>query len=118
MGQPEEVVALSKGYYVLTSLSVIPFIVFMTFKQYMEGIGNTKVAMVITISCNIMNIILNYIFIYGKFGAPALGVAGAGLATLVSRFMMPWFSSFTFTAPPCTPRFSGSSAGRTPTSGK
>lgn len=89
MGQPEEVVALSKGYYVLTSLSLIPFILFMTFKQYMEGIGNTKAAMVITISCNVMNIITNYIFIYGKFGAPVLGVAGAGLATLISRLMMP-----------------------------
>ena len=89
MGQPTEVVALCKGYYILTSLSVIPFILFMTFKQYMEGIGNTKVAMVITISCNVMNIFLNYIFIYGKFGAPFLGVAGAGLATLISRTMMP-----------------------------
>ena len=37
MGQPTEVVALCKGYYILTSLSVIPFILFMTFKQYMEG---------------------------------------------------------------------------------
>ena len=89
MGQPEEVIVLSKGYYILTSLSVIPFILFMTFKQYMEGIGNTKVAMVITISCNVMNIILNYMFIYGKLGAPNLGVAGAGLATLISRTMMP-----------------------------
>lgn len=80
MGQPEEVVALSKGYYVLTSLSLIPFILFMTFKQYMEGIGNTKVAMVITISCNVMNIILNYIFIYGKFGAPAPRRGRSGLA--------------------------------------
>ena len=83
MGQPAEVVELCKGYYILTSFSVIPFILFMTFKQYMEGIGNTKVAMVITISCNLMNIFLNYIFRYGKF------VAGAGLATLISRLMMP-----------------------------
>jgi len=89
MGQPTEVVALCNGYYTLTTLSVLPFILFMTFKQYMEGIGNTKIAMVITISCNIINIILNYIFIYGKFGAPLLGVAGAGLATLISRTMMP-----------------------------
>ena len=59
MGQPAEVVELCKGYYILTSFSVIPFILFMTFKQYMEGIGNTKVAMVITISCNLMNIFLN-----------------------------------------------------------
>ena len=89
MGQPAEVVELCKGYYILTSFSVIPFILFMTFKQYMEGVGNTKVAMVITISCNVLNILLNYIFIYGKFGAPFLGVAGAGLATLISRLMMP-----------------------------
>ena len=88
MGQPAEVVELCKGYYILTSFSVIPFILFMTFKQYMEGVGNTKVAMVITISCNVL-ILLNYIFIYGKFGAPFLGVAGAGLATLISRLMMP-----------------------------
>lgn len=89
MGQPEEVVSLGKGYYIYTSLSVIPFVIFMSFKQFMEGIGNTKVAMVITITCNVMNIILNYLFIYGKFGAPHMGVAGAGLATLISRALMP-----------------------------
>ena len=107
MGQPVEVVELCKGYYILTSFSVIPFILFMTFKQYMEGIGNTKVAMVITISCNLMNIFLNYIFIYGKFGAPFLGVAGAGLATLISRLMMPVaFFLYIHRSPNIQPRIS------------
>ena len=89
LGQPEDVIQISKGYYIFTALSVIPFLIFLSFKQFMEGIGNTKVAMVITIMCNLVNIILNYAFIYGKLGAPQLGVTGAAVATLIARLMMP-----------------------------
>lgn len=89
MGQAEEVVTLAKPFYIITTLSIIPYMIFLSFKQFLEGVGNTKVAMSISISCNIMNVILNYILIYGHFGMPQLGVFGAGLATFLSRMSMP-----------------------------
>ena len=89
MGQPEEVIALSHGYYILVTLSLIPTIIFLSFKQFLEALGNTKTAMIITLSCNLLNVAGNYMFIFGKWGAPELGVTGAGLSTLLSRLMMP-----------------------------
>ncbi|MBK6284999.1 MAG: MATE family efflux transporter [Draconibacterium sp.] len=62
---------------------------FFSFKQILEGIGNTKVAMYITITANVINVIFNYLLIYGKFGFPELGLNGAGFGTLISRIAMP-----------------------------
>jgi MATE family multidrug resistance protein len=88
MGQNEVVVALSKPYYYLLILSIFPLMIFMTFKQFTEGVGNTKNAMYVTVLGNLVNIVLNYLLIYGKFGAPQLGIIGAGIATLISRVVM------------------------------
>ena len=88
-GQPMEVVNECKSYYVIVALSFIPMLWFLTFKQLLEGIDNTKVAMIITISANILNIFLNWVFIYGKLGCPAMGVFGAGLSTFISRVLSP-----------------------------
>ncbi len=87
-GQSTEVVILAKGYYILLVFSIIPLVIFMTNKQFAEGIGDTKNAMYVTISANIINIILNYILIFGHFGFPVLGLYGAGIATLISRLYM------------------------------
>jgi len=89
MGQPDDVVQLAIPYYLIVVTSLIPFMFFAVFKQYAEGLGNTRIAMVITICINILNIILNYLLIYGKFGFPAWGVFGAGVATFIARFLMP-----------------------------
>jgi len=89
MSQPEQVVALAIPYYRIQVVSFLPFILFYTFKQYSEGIGNTKIAMYITLSANVINIALNYILIFGKFGAPELGLNGAGFSTLIARILMP-----------------------------
>lgn len=89
MGQPRHIVDLGRGYYLFCAFSIIPFMIFLSSKQFMEGIGNTKLAMVITIAVNIVNILLNYLFIYGKWGFPQWGVTGAGFATFVSRLLMP-----------------------------
>lgn len=88
MGQDQEVVQLSKPYFYAITLSILPLSIFYTKKQFAEGIGNTKNAMYITISGNIINIILNYILIFGKMGLPAYGILGAGIATLISRIYM------------------------------
>jgi len=62
---------------------------FFSVKQFLEGIGNTKIAMHITITANVINVIFNYLLIYGKFGFPEMGLNGAGAGTLISRVAMP-----------------------------
>jgi MATE family multidrug resistance protein len=89
MGQPADVLALAKPYYLLLCLSYFPFILFFSIKQFFEGVGNTKMAMQITLLANVINVVVNYLFIFGKFGFPELGLVGAGIGTLVSRIFMP-----------------------------
>jgi multidrug resistance protein, MATE family len=88
LNQPEEVVELAKPYLSIIALSLVPFMFFQTFKQFIEGLSMTKHAMYITIGANVINIVLNYLLIYGKAGFPALGLTGAGIATLISRVLM------------------------------
>ena len=89
LGQPEEVVEVAIPYFKYLAWSVLPFMLFASFKQFLEGIGNTKVAMTIVVISNALNIFLNWVFIFGKFGAPELGAAGAGLSTLIARAVTP-----------------------------
>ena len=88
LNQPEDVVILAMPYFNWLLLSSIPVLLFFTCRQFAEGVGNTKVAMWVTISGNVINIIFNYLFIFGKFGFPELGVEGAGLATFIARIIM------------------------------
>lgn len=86
--QPEIVVTLAIPYLGIIAISIIPFMAYQAFRQFAEGLGYTKQSMYITITGNIINIILNYIFIFGKLGFEPLGLYGAGLATMVSRVIM------------------------------
>lgn len=90
MGQPVEVVELAIPYYRILVFSTIPFLLFSLLKQVGEGLGNTILAMIATISANLVNIGLNYVLIYGKLGFPQLGLMGAGYATLIARIIMPF----------------------------
>ena len=89
MGQPEAVVRKAFPYFLILVVSLFPLLLFYSVKQFLEGVGNTKIAMMITLSANTVNIILNYILIFGKMGCPELGLNGAGIATLTSRVLMP-----------------------------
>ena len=89
-GQPENVVKLAVPYTNLVAFSLIPLGFYMTLKQFADGLSLTKQSMYVTLIGNIINIILNYLFIYGSFGFPKLGIIGAGIGTLVSRFAMPF----------------------------
>lgn len=89
LGQTPEVLELSLPYYRMLVYSVVPYMLFLTFKQFTEGVGNTKVSMIITIVANLINILFNYFLIYGKGGFPEMGIEGAGIATLLSRIAMP-----------------------------
>lgn len=94
MGQPNDVLALAKPYYLMLCASYFPFMLFFSIKQFFEGLGNTKMAMQITLISNFVNIIVNYIFIFGKLGMPEMGLMGAGIGTLVSRIIMPLLFAF------------------------
>jgi multidrug resistance protein, MATE family len=89
MGQDPEVVRLARPVYFLWVLSIAPAMMFVTLKQFAEGIGNTRAAAIITVQEIILNTGANYILIYGKLGLPALGVVGSGWATLLARLSMP-----------------------------
>lgn len=89
LGQTEQVLKAARPYYLWLCASMVPFIAFFTFKQFFEGIGNTHIAMKITLTANVINVIFNYLFIYGKFGFPELGLTGAGIGTFISRISMP-----------------------------
>ena len=88
LGQDKEVVDLSFDYYNVMLLSLLPFMLFLAFKQFLEGLKLTKPGMVVSVIANIVNVILNYILIFGKFGSPAFGVAGAAWATFIARLLM------------------------------
>ena len=88
-GQEPEVVSCARPYYILIVLSIIPFLLFCFSKQFLEGLGNTFVAMMITLGCNLLNIFLNWVFIFGHMGFHPMGAEGAGWATLIARALMP-----------------------------
>lgn len=86
--QPEDVVVEAIPYLGIITFSIIPTLIFQTFRQFTEGLSHTRIAMVAVIGSNIIHIPLNYIFIFGHLGLPAMGLAGAGWATLISRGLM------------------------------
>lgn len=88
LGQDPEVVILSMDYYIVMIWSLLPFMLFLAFKQFLEGLKLTKPGMLVTIAANILNIVFNYILIFGKLGFPAYGVAGAAWSTFIARTLM------------------------------
>ena len=88
LNQPEEVLKLAIPYLEIITISIIPLMLFQSARQFAEGLSQTRQAMYITVGSNVLNILLNYILIFGKLGFPVLGLNGAGYATLISRILM------------------------------
>ncbi len=91
LGQPEELLPLMRPYFIVNLIS-LPFVSwFITFKQLSDGTTDTKTPMWIMLGGNLLNIVGNYVLIYGKLGFPELGLYGAGISTMFSRIMMQLF---------------------------
>jgi MATE family multidrug resistance protein len=88
LNQTEEVEVLALPFLLIITASLIPLMVFQTFKQFVEGLSQTKQAMFITIAANLVNVFLNWLLIWGHWGFPELGFLGAAWATLISRILM------------------------------
>ena len=100
MQQPKDVVELAIPFFDVLIFSIIPVALFFVCKQYTEGLSNTKAAMYISIAGNLLNIVLNYLLIYGHLGLPKLGYMGSCWATFIARcFMGIGFLVFVFKHP-------------------
>ena len=88
LDQPKNVVDLAIPYLEIVAASLIPLLMFQSLKQYSDGLSLTANPMYATILANIINVVVNYILIFGKFGFPAMGIIGAAIGTLISRIIM------------------------------
>jgi hypothetical protein len=85
LGQPPEVLAIVMPFYLLLAASITPVLVYLVLRQFAEAMGRPWVPMFIMLAGVGLNALLNWIFIYGHLGAPALGLTGAAISTLISR---------------------------------
>ena len=84
-GQPAEALAIVKPFFLLTAFSLTPVLIYLALRQFAEAMGHPWAPMAIMLSSVGLNAALNWVFIFGHLGAPALGLTGAGIATLISR---------------------------------
>jgi len=88
LNQPVEVAQYAESYLKILNISIIPFMLFQTYKQFSEGLSFTKPPMTILIFSVFINAFLNWILIFGNLGLPRLELDGAGYATLITRIFM------------------------------
>jgi MATE family multidrug resistance protein len=88
LNQPPGVVKLAKSYMNILGFSILPIMLFQSYKQFIEGLSFTRPAMVFSIIANIVNWFVNWLLIFGNWGFPAMGLDGAGWATFFSRLFM------------------------------
>jgi len=86
--QDPEVVALALPFMKLMGFSIIPMLLFMTLKQFADGLEFTRTAMILSLASLPVNVFLNWLLIYGNWGMPRLELLGAGWGTLITRSLM------------------------------
>ncbi len=99
-GQPPEVVAVVRPYFLLCSLSLIPVFYFQVQRQYLDALGRPWVGTAIMLVDVALNALFNWVLIWGHWGAPALGLTGAGLATFIVRVLAVGVIAFWLRAEP------------------
>ena len=84
-GQPPEVLAIVPPFFLLIAASITTVFIYLVLRQFAEAMGHPWAPMFIMLAGIGLNAALNWVFIYGHLGAPALGLTGAGISTLISR---------------------------------
>ena len=88
LDQPQELMPLIEPYFLISLSSVVFVMLANSFRQFVEGIAQPSISMWVLLIGNLLNVIGNYILIYGKLGCPEMGLMGAGISTFVSRVIM------------------------------
>jgi multidrug resistance protein, MATE family len=89
MGQDPAIAAVAHDYVLVQLPSVPFFLVFAALRQYLQGRGILAPTLWIAVAANVVNAGLNWVFIYGHLGSPALGAVGSGIATSIGQVLMP-----------------------------
>jgi MATE family multidrug resistance protein len=84
-GQPPEVLAAMNPFFTLIGLSLLPSLAYLALRQFAESMGRPWVPVLIILGGVVLNVALNWVFIYGHLGMPPLGLTGSGISTLISR---------------------------------
>lgn len=85
------VLALTRPYVVIVTWSIPPLLLYAAFRRYLQGMGIVRPVMLALLAANVVNVIVNWLLIFGNLGAPAMGVSGAAWATVFSRGAMAVF---------------------------
>lgn len=88
MGQDPEIIPLTQKYMTVSAYAMIPLMIFNAFRGYSDGMGETIPPMIAMIAGNIVNVVFNYILIYGKLGFDGYGIQGAAWASFIARCSM------------------------------
>jgi len=92
MDLEKEVRHIAKYYLISLGAGIVPLFVFNTLRAFMDALGKTRTSMFIILCTLPINILFNYIFIFGKFGVPAFGGIGSGIATAITYWLSCVFS--------------------------
>jgi multidrug resistance protein, MATE family len=84
-GVTHEVAVLAAPYMRTLSAGLVPLLLYFTLRRTLQGMSMVRPITFALVTANVINFLGNYIFVFGKFGAPALGVTGSGIATCISR---------------------------------
>lgn len=87
MGAGEDTFAYAKQYLQIIALGMMPLSITFSITASLRGVGQTRLPMTYNLIANMLNVVGNYVLIYGKFGMPKLGVAGAALSTAISQYI-------------------------------
>lgn len=94
MNLEDEVRQTAHGYLVALSLGIIPLFIYNVVRSFIDALGKTRVSMIITLLALPINVLFNYLLIYGKFGFPELGGVGAGYATAITYWLITTISFY------------------------
>ena len=88
LGQDIEVASLGAPYLQIMGWSIIPMMMFISLKQFADGLERTRTAMLLSIAALPINIFINWLLVYGNGGFPRLELTGAGYGTLITRILI------------------------------
>lgn len=86
--QPAEVIPLAAGYARACALGVFPFYLFVVVRQTLQAQSRVAPILVAIVVANVVNVVFNWMFVFGHLGAPAMGAVGSGWASSLSRIVM------------------------------